>query len=120
MSSKVPGFSADQRAQERGKVPYTIGDRKFFVRKRTNNLMKEWYEAAPEAAGGKEAIEAAQENPMLVFDSVVKQLNVLLRDEEGNEPGIEFLDEELDVEDGFEILGLVAPNIGGTEVEQGN
>ena len=117
---KTPGFSADQRAQARGEVPYTIGGREFHVRKRTNNLMKEWYDAAPEAIGGEAAIKAATENPMIVFDSIAKQLNVLLRDKEGNEPGVDFLDEELDVEDGFEIINRVAPTMAVSEVDEGN
>lgn len=117
---KVPGFNADQRSKARGEVPYTIGEREFHVRKRTNNLMKEWYEAAPEAAGGEAAMKAATENPMLVFDSIAKQLNVLLRDSDGNPPGIDFLDEELDVEDGFEIINRVAPSMGVSEDEEGN
>jgi hypothetical protein len=117
---KVPGISADQRAQERGAVPYTIGGREFFVRKRTNNMMKEWYEAAPEAAGNEAAVEAAEKNPMLVFDSIVKQLNVLLRDKEGNEPGTEFLDEELDIEDGAAILERLSPDLSASEADRGN
>ena len=119
--SRVPGFNADQEAQRRGSVPYTIGGRDFNIRKRSVNLMREWYEAAPEMGqDDEEQEELAKENPLIVFESVVRQLNVLLRDGEGNEPGIEFLDEELDIEDGFIILGRCTPDPNAEEARAGN
>ena len=114
-------FDADAKSAERQKHVIRIGGRTFHPRKRTVLMMDEWNKAAPEASMDIEEVrEKAKEDPLMVFRGMVKQLNVLLRDEESSEPGEDFLNEELDVEDGFILLDQLTPKVEAEEVEAGN
>jgi hypothetical protein len=110
-------FNADKISADRSKATITIGGRNFHPRKRTVKLMDEWASVSPD--GGR-ATEVEIEDPVDLFRSISKQLNVLLRDDENNEPGVDFLDEELDVEEGFSLLEALTPSLGSSQGEMGN
>ena len=106
-------FDADKRQEARATQTITIGGRVFHPRKRSVNMMKELAVLAPEAFGTKEFDR--EKNPTRELEIINEQINALLRDDEDNEPGAEFLDENLDMEDGYALLDRLIPKM---QVEQ--
>jgi hypothetical protein len=119
--AKVVNFNADARAEERGKGNVFIGGKTFHPRKRTTRLMSEWADVLPNAEeielarkaqddddpkGANEAAKRSmRENPVIAN----RQLSVLLQDDQGVQPDVDFLCEHLDIEDTGELLDLLSP-----------
>lgn len=101
-------YNADEKQAERAKQIVTVGGREFKPRPRTVNMMKGLAEIAPEAFGAKELDRI--KNPTRELELVNTQINAMLIDAEGNEPGQEFLDEHLDLVDGYELLEKLTPS----------
>lgn len=120
MAQKVL-FDADKKASDREDAIVKIGGKIFHPRKRSVGMMDEWLQASPESGlNAEEWEELAEKDRLLVFKSLLAQLRVLLRDEEGNAPEEELLMEGLDVEDGFELLQLLTPDMAAEEARAGN
>jgi hypothetical protein len=109
MSGKnTVGYNADTASAERSAKQIVIGGRSFSVRKRTVKVMEELKDAAPEAFG---LVEISKEDPLGEIRVINKQINVMLRDADGEEPGMEFLDEELDIEDAYRLMETLSPSV---------
>ena len=120
MAGKVL-FDADKKAQEREEGLVKIGGQEFHPRRRSVEMMDEWLKAAPESGLSAEEFEKlAEEDRLVIFRSLVQQLVVLLRDAQDKAPTEEMLRASLDVEDGFELLSLLTPDMGTEEARLGN
>jgi len=117
LAPKVVNFDADARSRERVAGNIIIGGITFHPRKRTSRLMAEWADVMPtdeESALGEKATggdnEAAREsmrkNPVIAN----RQLMVLLADDQGASPELEFLCDELDIEDTSYLLDQLSPS----------
>lgn len=114
-------FDADKRASEREDAVVKIGGSVFHPRKRSVGMMDEWLQASPESGLQQEEWEElAEKDRLLVFKSLISQLRVLLRDENGDAPDEDLLLNNLDVEDGFELLSLLTPDLVAEEDKAGN
>jgi hypothetical protein len=102
------GYNADDAAAARAKRGITLGGREFFPQKRTVKVMEDLAKVAPEAFGLK---EFNKEDPIAEMRVVNAQINALVKDADGEEPGIDFLNEELDLEDGYRLLELLSPKV---------
>jgi hypothetical protein len=109
---KVPGttgYNADAKAEERRKQEIVIGGQTFRPRKKTMALLDDWNQVSPQA----EDVTAEGRDPLENFRDVYKQVRVFLSDDENQQPEIEFLYENLDLDDAVELLMKLQPTLGG-------
>jgi hypothetical protein len=100
-------FNADERKAERAKQVITIGGKEFHPRPRTVALMDNLAEIAPEVFGKPLDRE---KNPTREMHLINIQLDALLVDGDDAGPGVEFLNDQLDLDDGMDLLEMLAPS----------
>jgi hypothetical protein len=115
-STKVVNFDADKASRERMAGNIIIGGRTFHPRKRTSRLMAEWADVMPtegevelakKANDDNEAAkQSMRENPIIAN----RQLAVLIQDDDGSIPDVDFLCEHLDIEDTGFLIDELAPS----------
>src|SRR5262245_47195999 len=117
VATKRQDFNADKLSEQRGNSQITIGGRMFHPRKKTVNMMQEWADVSPDP---DKIADEARSDPISNFRSITKQLNVLIRDDENGEPGVDFLDDSMDVEEAVALLGQLQPSFGVEAERQGH
>jgi hypothetical protein len=115
-STKVVNFDADKASRERMAGNIVIGGTTFHPRKRTSRLMAEWADVMPTEAevemakkasdDNEAAKQSMRENPVIAN----RQLAVLIQDDQGAQPEVEFLCEHLDIEDTGYLIDELAPS----------
>jgi hypothetical protein len=109
MPSKTPtpaiNFNADENKKKRSEGVITIGGREFHPVAKTVALMDQIAQDAPEVFG--KALDR-EKDPTRELHLVNVQVNALIADSEGKSPGMEFLNDELDLEDGYTLLNMLA------------
>lgn len=110
---KVPGttnsrgYNADQEAERRQAGAITIGGLEFHPRKKTMRMLDDWNQVSPK----EEEIVKEDRDALENFRDLYKQVRVFLEDPEGGQPEIDFLYDNLDLDDAAELLVQLQPTV---------
>lgn len=104
------GFDADAAAKKRGEQNIVIGERQFHARKKTAEVMDEWIDVTPDTPPKKDEDAPQSKDEMKAnIENVFKQVAVLIADDQGETPEVDFLRAELDIEEANAILERLSP-----------